>query len=335
MNNNIGKIVPGIVLNVVIAVIAIYLSKLDALKSLHISSLLFAIIIGAIIANFSKFTSKDIFQPGIKVCGRQILRLGVILLGFKLDINELKKLGVTGVLYIGLLIFLTIIIVKFVAKKVGLAEKMGICLAAGTAICGASAIAAVGPIVEAEEEDTAFGIGAITFFGTIAMFVFPVLYRVLQLNPEFYGSWVGMTLPEVAEVVAAGGAVGSDVANGMALLTKMTRVVYLVPVSLAFTWWQAKRTKSTVTKKIDKPYYVLGFILVVIINSLHIIPKEMVDSIFKVIGAYILTTAMASLGVKTDFKKMISAGLKPLFVGIVGVIVIQILGIIGTYMLFS
>lgn len=328
-----GKKIAGILLNVIIAIVAILISNTEMNKVLHVSSLLYAIIIGMLIANFTKFAAKEVFQPGIKFTSKTILRLGVILLGIKISTDKLKNLNIVNFLYIGLLVLLTILIVKFVAKKMGLEEKLGICLAAGTAICGASAIAAVGPIIEAEEEDTAFGIGAITFFGTIAMFVFPVLYRTLHLQDMFYGAWVGMSLPEVAEVVAAGGAVGSDVADGMAILTKLTRVLYLVPVSIGFTIWQARRTKAANSnKKVDIPYYVLGFIAVVVLNSLNLF-EGYVDQI-KFAGNVILTTAMASLGLKTNIKKMIEAGIKPLLVGIVGVIVIQTLSIIGAYFLF-
>lgn len=328
-----GKKIAGILLNVIIAIVAILISNTEMNKVLHVSSLLYAIIIGMLIANFTKFAAKEVFQPGIKFTSKTILRLGVILLGIKISTDKLRNLNIVNFLYIGLLVLLTILIVKFVAKKMGLEEKLGICLAAGTAICGASAIAAVGPIIEAEEEDTAFGIGAITFFGTIAMFVFPVLYRTLHLQDMFYGAWVGMSLPEVAEVVAAGGAVGSDVADGMAILTKLTRVLYLVPVSIGFTIWQARRTKAANSnKKVDIPYYVLGFIAVVVLNSLNLF-KGHVDEI-KFAGNVILTTAMASLGLKTNIKKMIEAGIKPLLVGIVGVIVIQTLSIIGAYFLF-
>lgn len=328
-----GKKIAGILLNVIIAIVAILISNTEMNKVLHVSSLLYAIIIGMLIANFTKFAAQEVFQPGIKFTSKTILRLGVILLGIKISTDKLKNLNIINFLYIGLLVLLTILIVKFVAKKMGLEEKLGICLAAGTAICGASAIAAVGPIIEAEEEDTAFGIGAITFFGTIAMFVFPVLYRTLHLQDMFYGAWVGMSLPEVAEVVAAGGAVGSDVADGMAILTKLTRVLYLVPVSIGFTIWQARRTKAANSnKKVDIPYYVLGFIAVVVLNSLNLF-EGYVDQI-KFAGNVILTTAMASLGLKTNIKKMIEAGIKPLLVGIVGVIVIQTLSIIGAYFLF-
>lgn len=327
------KALKGIGLNVVIAVISILLYGTEINKTLHISSLLYAIIIGMIISNFTSYATKTEFQPGIAFTSKKILRLGVILLGFKLSLAELTKLGVSGVLFIGVMIIITVISVMKISEKFGLSEKMGICLAAGTAICGASAVAAVGPIIEAEEEDTAFGIGAITLFGTIAMFIFPALYRMYNLNDIFYGAWVGITLPEVAEVVAAGGAVGSDVAESMAILSKLTRVVFLVPVSIGFTIWQSKRRQSESNKKIDKPYYVLGFILVVILNSVNVLSPEIKKMILN-FGNIVLTTAMASLGLKTNIKKMMKAGVKPLIVGLIGMVIIQILGFTGAYYLF-
>lgn len=329
------NIVYGVLLNFVIGMSAIYLSKLEVVKTFHISSLLFAIILGMLISNFTKIASADCFQSGIKFTSKKILRLGVILLGIKISLHDLQKLSLLSFLYIGLIVLTTILVVKYVADKMGLKEKMGICLAAGTAICGASAIAAVGPIVEAEEDDTAFGIGAITFFGTIAMFVFPILFRYLELEPRFYGAWVGMTLPEVAEVVAAGGAVGSKVADGMAILTKLTRVLYLVPVSIGFTIWQAKKIKESSAgknKKVDIPYYVIGFLVVVLLNVMGVFSGY--EDKIKYVGNIILTTAMASLGLKTNIGKMVAAGIKPLVVGFIGFLVIQILGVIGAHIFF-
>lgn len=327
------KIAKGVLLNLLIAIVSLFLSKTELNKALHISSLLYAIIIGMLIANFTSISSKPMFQDGIKFTSKKILRLGVILLGFKLSLGELTKLGLEGVLFIGVMVFITLMSVIKLAEKMGLSEKMGICLAAGTAICGASAVAAVGPIVEADEEDTAFGIGAITLFGTIAMFIFPVLYKTLNLDAIFYGSWVGMTLPEVAEVVAAGGAVGSDLADSMAILTKLTRVVFLMPVSIGFAVWYSKKQKKEINKKIDKPYYVIGFILVVILNSLNILPPN-IKALCLDFGNIILTTAMASLGLKTDLRKMISVGIKPLVAAFIGMLIIQVIGIIGAYYIF-
>lgn len=328
-----SKILKGVSLNVFIAIISILLYGTEVNRALHISSLLYAIVIGMLISNFTSYASKSDFQPGIAFTSKKILRLGVILLGFKLSLGELTKLGILGVTLIGVMIIITLISVIKIAEKLGLSEKMGICLAAGTAICGASAVAAVAPIIEAEEEDTAFGIGAITLFGTIAMFAFPALYRMFNMNDIFYGAWVGITLPEVAEVVAAGGAVGSDIAESMAILSKLTRVVFLVPVSIGFAIWQSRRTKSDLNKKIDKPYYVLWFIVVVILNSLNILAPEIKQGVLS-FGNIVLTTAMASLGLKTNIKKMVKAGIRPLIVGLLGMIIIQIIGFTEAYYLF-
>lgn len=329
------KLSSGLALTFSIAFIALSLYGTELNKQLHISSLLYAIIIGMIFANFTNINKMEIFQPGVKFTSKKILRFGVILQGFKLSLTELTKLGITGIIFIACLLTITILTIKFVADKFGLDEELGICLAAGTSICGASAIATIGPIVDANEEDTAFGIGAITFFGTISMFVFPMLYKSLNLDPQFYGAWVGVTLPDVAEVVAASGAVGSPIAESMAILTKLTRVLFLVPVSIAFTIWKSKKNNgATDGKKIDFPIYVLGFIGAVIINSLPIIPPE-INKFIPKFANIVLTIAMASLGLKIDLKKLFKVGVKPFIVGFIGMVCIQTLGCLGAYFVLS
>ncbi len=326
-----SKILKGVALNFVIAIVSLYLYKTELNSKLHISSLLFAILIGMLVANFTKIAQRDDVQAGIKFSSKKILRLGIILIGFKLTLTELSKLGYKGIIFIAILVPITLFVTLWLGKKIGLSRGMSICLAAGTSICGASAIAAVGPIVDADEKDVAFGIGAITFFGTIAMFAFPAIFRAfgLDANANFYGAWVGSSLPEVAEVVAAGGAVGSTVAESMAILTKLTRVLFLVPVSIGFTLWNSEKKES----KVEIPWYVIAFVGVVIFNSFDLLPKDVLVRV-KDFGNLILTVAMASLGLKTNIKDMIKAGIKPFVVGLLGAIIIQVLGFVGSYLLF-
>lgn len=326
----------GLMLTFSIGIIALSIYSTEFNKELHISSLLYAIIIGMLISNFTKVKKMDTFKPGIKFTSKNILRFGVVLQGFKLSLLELTNLGITGIIFIGVLLTSTILTVKYVAKRFGLDEELGICLASGTAICGASAIATIGPIVEADEKDTAFGIGAITFFGTLSMFIFPVIYKTFNLDPIFYGAWVGATLPDVAEVVAASGAVQVPKAETMAILVKLTRVLFLVPVSLGFSIWKARKKNGSGEGggKVTIPLYVIGFVAVVIINSLNIIPPGIEKHIPKIANG-VLTVALASLGLKINLKDMFKVGPKPIIVGFIGMIFIQTFGCLGAYFLFG
>lgn len=325
----------GLSLTFSIAFMALFLYNTKINDQLHISSLLFAILIGIIFANFTPISKMEIFQPGVKFTSKKILRFGVILQGFKLSLSELTNLGVEGIIFIGILIPTTILSIKFIGKKFGLDEKLSICLASGTAICGASAIATVGPIIDADEKNTAFGIGAITIFGTFSMFIFPIIYKTFNLDPTFYGAWVGFTLPDVAEVVAASGAIGSTIAETMAIIAKLTRVLFLIPVSIAFSIWKSKQQNDSENKSsIAVPLYVIGFLVAVIINSLNIIPPA-IDQFIPKFANMVLTTAMASLGLKIKIKDMLHVGIKPVIVGFMGMIIIQTLGFTGAYILFN
>lgn len=325
------NIIKGLVLNIMIASVSLYLYKTDMNKILHISSFLFAIVIGMLVANFTNIAQRKDFQYGINFSSKKLLRFGIILIGFKLSLIELTRLGLKGIIFISLLVPTTLFVTMWLGKKMGLSRNMSVCLAAGTSICGASAVATIGPIIDADEKEIAFGIGAITFFGTIAMFVFPIIFRTFGLdsNADFYGAWVGASLPDVAEVVAASGAVGSTAAESMAILTKLTRVLFLMPISIGFTLWNGGKEG----RKVETPWYIIAFVGVVIFNSFDLLPKEMLEQI-KNMGNLILTVAMASLGLKTNIKDMVQAGIKPFIVGFLGAIVIQILGFTGSYLLF-
>ena len=341
-------IAPGLLLTIGITIVSIFLHDTAFNQNLRISSLLYAIIIGMLISNlFPSFVKSESMKYGLKFASRPLLRLGVIFLGFKIGVHQLTDLGISGLLYTWALTIVVLVFTLWVAKIFKLPHTQAVCIAAGSAICGASAVAAVGPIVHAKEEETAFGIGAITLFGTIVMFVMPLAFTQLGLNEHFYGSWVGLTLPEVAEVTAAGGAVGSDFAESQAILVKLTRVLMLVPISIFFAFKQSKiEAKATGKLKVNIPWYVLFFILVVIFHS-STFDSETARQAFpayfnaenlkliKTIGAFILTIAMASLGLKTNLNEMRKAGARPLYVGLIAAIFIQILGLFGAYFFLS
>ncbi|WP_162991251.1 YeiH family protein [Biomaibacter acetigenes] len=309
---------------VTLATIASYLIQgIDIVKKMNFSSLIIAILIGALIKN--TIGLKENMIDGIKFCSKKILRLAVIMLGFKLSLTEVSKIGLKAVILIIVVSTLTLLFTQYMGKKMKIPYKLSTLIGTGTSICGASAVAAANSIIKSEEEDVAFAIGSITLFGTIFMFFYPVLYRILNMDVSFYSMWAGSSIHEVAQVVAAGFAISPD-SGTTATLVKLTRVLFIIPVTiyLSFSEIGNSKGKSFDLKKISIPWFVIMFLAVVIINSIFIIPKEISQSLITIDG-YLMTSAMAALGLDLSFSNLKRVGVKPLYLGLMSSIFISLL----------
>ncbi|MGI6679346.1 MAG: YeiH family protein [Dehalobacterium sp.] len=220
------KIFPGLLFSSLIAILCILIPKLSVLSQLHINSLIIAIVVGMIIKNF--FQIPVSFEPGIHYAFKNILRLAVVLLGFKLSIGDIGQIGGKGLLLVAMVTGGTLFFAGWLGEKMGIDRSLTLLIGAGSSICGASAIAAVAPVIEAKDHDVTFSVATVTIFGTVAMFLYPVIYHVLQLPDIFYAVWAGSSIHEVAQVVAAGFAAGEQVGE-YATVVKLSRVLLVIP----------------------------------------------------------------------------------------------------------
>jgi uncharacterized integral membrane protein (TIGR00698 family) len=242
----------------------------------------------------------------------------------------------------------------WLGKRMGLDDRLTMLIGAGTSICGASAIAAVAPVVKAEEKDTSFAIAAITLFGTLSMFVYPILYKLLHLPEMLYSIWAGSSIHEVAQVVAAGFAAGEG-AGEFATLVKLARVLLIIPITLALGWREARRAddqgndpqypqvsgceegkanRRTGRGKMLIPWFVFGFLAMVIVNSVQVVPTDVVKNIVR-LDAFLLTWSMVGLGLETSLEKMRKVGLKPFYAGFIVTIFIALVGFVMANLVFS
>jgi uncharacterized integral membrane protein (TIGR00698 family) len=192
-------------------------------------------------------------------------------------------------------------------------------ISSGASICGAAAVLATESTLKSEPYKTAMAVATVVLFGTLGMFLYPVLFKygMLMMNAKEYGIYVGATVHEVAQVVVAGSAV-SKVAGDTAVIVKMTRVMMLAPFLVVLSYFLAKSQpttdsqtkKSNETSKIVIPWFAVYFLLVAGFNSLNLLPKEVVSVINK-IDTILLAMAMAALGIETNFSKLKHVGLKP------------------------
>ena len=211
----------------------------------------------------------------------------------------------------------------FVGKLFGLNWKLSNLISAGTGICGGSAIAAIAPVIDAEDKDIAFAMSSTFIFDMIMIALYPIMGMALGMNDIAYGIWAGTSVNDTASVVASGYAF-SEAAGDFATMVKLTRTIAIIPTVLVFAFIgaRAKRNelkKADGTKKVNVlkiiPWFIGGFLLLAILNSIGLIPVA-VGGVMKSASKFLMVTALAAIGLGTsltDFKK---AGLRPMFYGI-------------------
>ena len=274
-----------------------------------------ALLFGLCFGNISLGSERA--QVGLTFSSRRLLRVGVVLLGFRLSISELRQsMDWLDALMVVILVSLTVWGVGRVCKAFGLSPDFGRLLGVGYAVCGVSAIAAVKPLTKAEEEEVAYAVGVVTLFGTLSMACYPVIGAIANLAPETFGWWAGSAIHDVAQVVATATMRG-DEALETAVVIKLGRVALLGPILIFVsmkTRGRANSERSAAVKAI--PLFVVGFILAVVARSIEILPigiLELLDDMRKIF----LTAAMVGVGALVKLRSLASMGRGPLNAGFI------------------
>jgi uncharacterized integral membrane protein (TIGR00698 family) len=313
--------IQGLLIVTVLSIAAIFVSKIDAVASLGFSPLVIGIVIGIVYANTIRNRVPEEYQKGVVFSAKKILRAAIVLYGFRITFQEIYDVGLDGILISTIIVVTTFAIGTFVGMKIfKLDRDTSMLTAAGSSVCGAAAVLATEPVLKAEPYKSAVAVSTVVFFGTISMFLYPIIYSsgILDMDLGEFGIYVGATIHEVAQVVAVGGAYGDEAANN-AVIVKMTRVMLIAPmliilgviISLFFT-----KADTSGKHKIVIPWFAVGFVAVSGIYSMHIIPNEYVKYIVD-IDTFMLTMAMTALGMETAVEKFKNVGLKPLYVAFV------------------
>lgn len=301
--------VKGILLTALFSVAAVALAAIPVFKAHGINPLIIGILLGIAYGNSLKSRLPADYQPGIVFSAKKILRLGVILYGFKLTFQEVFALGLQGIAVDTFMVFSTLILgITGGIYLLRLDRETAILTSAGSAICGAAAVLAADSAIKAPAHKVAVAVSTVVVFGTIAMFLMPVLYEsgILDFTPADFGVYIGATTHEVAHVVAASGALGPEFSD-TAIVSKMVRVMLLAPAVLLIA---LLFVKSGTKKHIAPPAFALWFIAVVGLNSLLSLPAD-VRSWIDFGDLFLLTMAMTALGMETNLKKAREIGPKP------------------------
>lgn len=314
-NEKRSSMLHGILLIALFACAAFYIGEAKFFKEISFSPMIIGIILGMLYANSLRNNLPETWVPGIQFCSKKLLRLGIILYGFRLTFQEVVEVGTAGILIDAIVVTITIIGGIYIGRLLKMDSEIALLTSVGSGICGAAAVLGTESTIQTKPYKTAVAVATVVIFGTLSMFIYPIAYRsgLINLTPEEMGIYSGATLHEVAHAVGAGNAMGPEVSN-VAIIVKMIRVMLLVPVLLIIGYWVASKAGHGTDKskggKVNIPWFAIGFLAVIGFNTLQLLPSAVVDAI-NYIDTFLLTMAMAALGAETSIDKFKKAGAKP------------------------
>lgn len=300
-----------------------------------ISPLVAALVLGVLIGN--TISIPKVFVSGQKFAAKKVLRFGIVLLGSQLALKQVVDLGGRELIVVVGVVALTFLGTLWLGPRLGVSKSLSLLIATGFSICGASAVAAMDGVVEADEEEVTYAIALVTLCGSLAIVLLPLLRNVLGLSdPQLFGSWVGASVHDVAQVIAAS-STGGDSAVQSATVVKLSRVVLLAPLVACVSIWVHRSSSGLVakTKKTDKkhvsvvPLFVVGFLVMIAVRTTGVIPDNWLTRL-KTIEQVCLASALVGLGSDVRVSRLIKVGGRPLLLALIswfGIAVVSLLGV--------
>ena len=319
--------ISGIIFVAIFAAAATFIAGLAPVHKLGLSPLVIGIVMGIFYANTLHNKLPSAWESGITFSGKKILRFAIVVYGFRITFQQIMEVGVEGFLVSLIMLSTTFVLGTWLGHKVfGMEKDTSMLTASGASVCGAAAVLATEPVLKAEEHKTAIAVSMVVLFGTISMFLYPVLYTTiienatgfLHMTAREFGIYVGGTIHEVAQVVAVPASVPNSPAEmaNSAVIVKMTRVIMIAPMlivlGLYLSYTAKKEGGEGADVKLVIPWFAVYFIGVAAFNSFHLVPQNIVDTI-NIVDTFLLTMAMTALGMGTRFAKFKGLGLAPVY----------------------
>ena len=316
--------IPGFVLALLIAAVA---KVIEELLPIHlIGASVIALFIGMGINIIWK--PSDGVKKGLKFTSKKVLKFAIILLGASLSIGTILEVGRMSLTVMCFTLLTCFGGGYFVGKALGLNWKLSNLISAGTGICGGSAIAAIAPVIDAEDSDIAYAMSATFLFDMAMIVLFPIMGRALGLSDMAYGLWAGTAVNDTSSVVAAGYAF-SEAAGDFATMVKLTRTLSIIPTVVAFALINV-HLKRKAEKAADEqaeigvdvkitglfPWFILGFLALALLNSFGIIPVEL-SAVAKNLSKFLMVSALAAIGLNTGLEDMAKSGIRPMLHGFI------------------
>ena len=309
------KVLPGLLLAVLVAAVARLVSwQLPAV----VSEILVAILLGLVLSN--AWSPPSSAGPGLRFVVQRVLRAGIVLLGARFYLADVARIGGSAIGLILVCMTVALAFALLVGHRLRLPPRLALLIGVGTAVCGNSAIVATAPVIKADEREVGFAVGTITFTGTVALFLYPLVGHLLQLSDAAFGVWSGVAVNDTSQVVATSAAY-SLVARDVATVVKLVRNALMAPLIMLIAWWWSRSAagaegaaaKGSWLKAI--PPFVLMFLGMALLRSVGLIPPGMVRWLDEGAKACILV-AMAGIGLQTKIRDMRAVGAAPFFLGV-------------------
>ncbi|MGA9658799.1 MAG: YeiH family protein [Asticcacaulis sp.] len=306
----------GLALSVAIGGLAFVLHGLPHMQAM--SPAILAAVMGIGLAHVIKVPPQA--DAGIQLSSRTLLRWAVALLGLQVSFQQIMALGLTGFALIATGLVTSFLTIKAMGRLLGVEAGLAELIAAGTSICGASAVAGTNAVTGAKDEDVAYAVAMVTVFGTVSMLVYPLVDYGLHLSAHQYGLWAGASIHEVAQVVGATAQIGPE-ATQTGAIAKLARILMLAPLVMSLRFSRRKTTEAATGGAM--PLFVLGFLGLMVINSVFSLPHELTAVAGQVSG-FLLAVALGAMGLKTHIKSLMAKGWPPLILGAIGTVFIAV-----------
>ena len=319
------NLIPGIAISVLIAAFATFI---ESLLPIHfIGAAVIAMFMGMILNTFLKKTA--IFSTGLKFTSKKLLKFAIILLGLSLNIKTVLSVGKMSLAVMAFTLLTCFGGGYFIGKALGLNWKLSNLISAGTGICGGSAIAAIAPTIDADDNDIAYAMSATFLFDMAMIVLFPIMGQAMEMSDQAFGIWAGTAVNDTSSVVATGYAF-SEGAGDFATMVKLTRTLAIIPTVITFALISLRikkkeaiaRSESTqdlkANFKLTKifPWFILGFLGMVIVASVFSIPTEVVSAT-KSTSKFLMVSALAAIGLNTSLSDMKKSGIRPMIHGFI------------------
>ncbi|MEW9124073.1 MAG: YeiH family protein [Thermotaleaceae bacterium] len=313
----------GILLTALLAWFSVFASKLTphGLIGAGVFALLFGMLLNPLVSQY------QVFEKGFQFTSKKILRLAIILMGMGLSFGQVVEVGKFSLI----VMFFTLVTAfgggYFIGKFLKMDWKLSSLISAGTGICGGSAIAAVAPVIDAEESDIAYAISATFIFDIIMVVLFPIMGHFFQMTDLGFGLWTGTAINDTSSVVAAGYAY-SDAAGKLSVIVKLTRTLSIVPIVLIFSYINARIAKKSdsrnsakrITNRVDIkkifPWFILMFLAMVALKSTGLVPDTTSDFLGQM-SKFLMVMALGAIGLRTNFSKLSNSGFTPMVHGFI------------------
>lgn len=319
MMKKIRDLLPGLLLSVGVALLAIFISGLlpGNIIGATVMALLIGMLFHPLLMKFSQFES------GVDFSGKIILRLGIILMGVNLNFQEVVNVGAYALFVMFFTMTSAILFSNILGKLFGVNWKLTNLLGISTAICGGSAVAAVGPVIDAKDEDITYAISATFIFDIITVVLFPMIGMAIGMSHFGYGTWIGTSVNDTSSVVAAGYAF-SEMAGNTAVIVKLTRTLFIIPAVLLYSFInervearaQGGGERPPIQFKKIFPFFIIFFLMMVALRSFGIIPETVVPAISNT-SRFAMVMALSAIGMKTSFGEIREIGPKPMILGFI------------------